>query len=383
MWIGTISLFVIISGSLFFLYQTQTRAQNDSGFTKNTETPPPIKEDKIYETTSTSDFVKPEVKLNNYEQFAADIKKANEENTSTISIQFFGDIMLDRSVAKNIGKKGLDYLFEYFYGPEKGLYHHANLIVANLEGPFAPSRVPTTKSIAFRFDPILASQLKKYEFDVVSLANNHTLDMGKQNVDFTRETLKKQNIGFFGYQTKENKDLTWIAEIPSKEDKVAFIGLNNTDHPLDMSKVSEAIIDAKQKAKYVIVFMHWGVEYKRISRDQERNLARLLIDKGVDVVIGAHPHVVQEMELYKEKPIFYSLGNFIFDQYFSTETQEGISVGLILQDGKVKQISVFPFYGQKSQIRLMEGSRLQKFFEWWNKNSRINSKKFEKGRLKI
>lgn len=321
--------------------------------------------------------------LDHYEQFAEDIKQANIKNSSTISIQFFGDIMLDRNVAKNMGTKGLDYLFQNIAGESKGLYHHADLLVANLEGAFATTRVPTTKSIAFRFDPKLAAQLKRYQFDVVSLANNHSLDMGWKNVDFTEKTLAENGVGYFGTQTKEGKDLTWIAEIPGKQDKVAFVGLNNTDHALNMPQVYEAIKDAQEKARYVIVFMHWGVEYKRISREQERTLARTLLDKGASAVIGAHPHVIQEMELYKGKPIFYSLGNFVFDQYFSEETQEGISTGLILQDGVVKQISIFPFYGVKSQLQLMEGDRQAKFFEWWNKNSRIDGKKFENGKLKI
>jgi poly-gamma-glutamate synthesis protein (capsule biosynthesis protein) len=129
--------------------------------------------------------------------------------------------------------------------------------------------------------------------------------------------------------------------------------------------------------------MHWGIEYKNISNDAQRNLAHLLIDKGVDAVIGAHPHVVEEAELYKNKPIFYSLGNFIFDQYFSEETQEGLSVGLILQDGAVKSAYLFPMYGVKSQVQLMEEERRDKFLEWFNENSRMGGKKFVEGKIQF
>jgi poly-gamma-glutamate synthesis protein (capsule biosynthesis protein) len=320
---------------------------------------------------------------NHYTQFKNDILAANQTNSSTISIQFFGDIMLDRNVAKNMGKDGLDYVFKNFYGEDKGLYPITDLTVANHEGPYAPARVPTTKSIAFRFDPSLALSLKKYGFTAVSLANNHSLDMGWKNVDFTEQNLDKNNIGHFGNQLKENKTLTWISKIPGKKDQVAFIGLNNTDHPLDMPKVYEAIKDAKQHSRYVIVFMHWGIEYKNISNDAQRNLAHLLIDKGVDAVIGAHPHVVEEAEIYKNKPIFYSLGNFIFDQYFSEETQEGLSVGLILQDGRVKNVYIFPFYGVKSQVQLMEKEKRDKFLDWFNGNSRLGGKKFVEGKMEM
>jgi poly-gamma-glutamate synthesis protein (capsule biosynthesis protein) len=207
--------------------------------------------------------------------------------------------------------------------------------------------------------------------------------MGWKNVDFTEKTLDQNNVGHFGNQLKENKTLTWISKIPGKKDQVAFIGLNNTDHPLDMLKVYEAIKDAKQHARYVIVFMHWGVEYKNISNNAQRNLAHLLIDKGVDAVIGAHPHVVEEAEMYKNKPIFYSLGNFIFDQYFSKETQEGLSVGLILQDGVVKSAYLFPMYGVKSQVQLMEGERRDMFLKWFNENSRLGKEKFLQGKLDL
>jgi poly-gamma-glutamate synthesis protein (capsule biosynthesis protein) len=320
---------------------------------------------------------------NHYTNFASDIKAVNTADPAAISIQFFGDMMLDRNVAKMMGDKGLDYLFERLAGEDKGLYHHADLLIANLEGAFAPARVPTTKSIAFRFDPKLAADIKRYQFDAVSSANNHSLDMGWANVDFTKKTLRENGIGWFGTQTKESKDLTWVAEIPGKIDKVAFIGLNNTDHPLDMPKVTEAIKDAKEKARYVIVFMHWGVEYKRISRQQERDLAHRLIDNGVTAVIGAHPHVIQEMELYEGKPIFYSLGNFIFDQYFSTDTQQGLSVGMILENGAAKTVYAFPLQGEKSQVELMEPAKRDEFLDWFNTNSRLGDNKFVQGKLEL
>ncbi len=296
--------------------------------------------------------------------------------TPITTLQFFGDIMLDRSVAKAMGNRGLEYLFEKLKGQENRFFYGMDLLVANLEGPFAKTRVSTTKSIAFRFDPALAPELKEYGFDVLSLANNHTLDMGWANVDFTHETLNKNDLGHFGDQIREGKEFTWFENLPATNEKIAFIGLNNTDHPLDMDKVRESITDAKAKARYVIAFMHWGPEYQRISREQERVLARQLIDLGVTTVVGAHPHVVQEIELYKGKPIFYSLGNFIFDQYFSKETQEGLSVGLVLQDGEVKKIYTFPIFGEKSQVQLMKGVRKAAFDEWVRNNSRVPADAF-------
>lgn len=266
--------------------------------------------------------------------------------SKSVSLQFFGDMMLERNVARAMGTSGLDYLLGDLRGKENRFFAGMDLIVANLEGPFAPARIQTSKSIAFRFDPALAGQLKKYNFGAFSLANNHLLDMGWKNLDFTKKILEQNDLGYFGDQWREGPEYTLL------EGSVAFIGINNTDHNLDMKKLKEALDEARHNAEYVIVMPHWGVEYQQTSNQNQRDLAHWLIDNGADAVVGSHPHVTQEMKIYKDAPIFYSLGNFIFDQYFSKETQEGLSVGLILQDGKVKKIYQFPFYGEKSKVRL-------------------------------
>ncbi len=300
-----------------------------------------------------------------------------------ISLQLFGDMMIERSVERNFGKSGLDYVFKNLKGQENRFFYGVDLLLANLEGPFAPARVPTTKSIAFRFNPDLAPQLKRYGFTGFSLSNNHGLDMGFKNYDFTKKILTDNGLTYFGHQTKEGAEYTWVAgEKEGLPEKVAFIGINNTDHPLNMAKVKSAIDAAKKEARYVIVYAHWGNEYQRISHQTQRDLGHWLIDNGVTAVVGMHPHVIQEMEIYKGQPIFYSLGNFVFDQYFSKDTQEGVSVGLNLQDGQVKDVYVFPFYGVKSQDSLMSGKRQTDFFTWWNKNSRLGEKTFENNKLK-
>lgn len=322
-----------------------------------------------------------------YRQFLSDVETQKFSDKSTISLQFFGDIMLDRNVAKVMGKSGLDYIFDNLKKPEDHLFGGTDLLIANLEGPFAQKRVPTSKSIAFRFDPILAAQLNRYGFSGVSLANNHTYDMGRANVAFTRETLKKADIGFFGDELIESKDLTWYWATPTTSEAVpvtiAFIGLHNTYHNLDLVKTEAAIKDATEKADYVVVNIHWGEEYERISNKKQRDRAHWLIDKGVDVVIGHHPHVIEEMEIYKDKPIFYSLGNFIFDQYFSKDTQEGLSVGLTFANGKVAGIYLFPFYSVKSQVYPMKDKRRDEFLTWMSKNSRLGDKKITAGKIDL
>lgn len=288
------------------------------------------------------------------------------------SLQFFGDIMLDRSVAKVMGSDGLDYLFANLHGQENRFFEGQHILMANLEGPFAPTRVPTTKSIAFRFDPKLAKDLKSYGFDGFTLANNHTVDMGWKNVDFTKQVLKDSGLGSFGNQYDEGVDDIYIAgEEQNLPFKIAFIGLNTVGHELDMSVVKQMIIKAKQQAKFLIINIHWGQEYSLKSNKFQQDLGHQLIDMGADAIIGHHPHVVEEMEVYNGHPIFYSLGNFIFDQYFSKETQEGISVGLIINDDGRINWHVFPFFSKKSQVQLMLGKQREEFMGWFEKDSRI------------
>jgi poly-gamma-glutamate synthesis protein (capsule biosynthesis protein) len=106
---------------------------------------------------------------------------------------------------------------------------------------------------------------------------------------------------------------------------------------------------------------------------------RWLIDNGATIVVGHHPHVVQEIEIYKGKPIIYSLGNFVFDQYFSKDTQEGLSVGVVFKEGRVSALHLFPFFGVRSQVELMTGEKRKTFLDWMKKNSRLEGALLEDG----
>lgn len=312
-----------------------------------------------------------------YQLFADDVFHAKQADSSVVALQFFGDIMLDRNVAKAMGTKGLDYIFEKVKDPDNQLFGAADLLIANLEGPFAPRRMATSKEIAFRFDPALAKELKFHGFTAFNLANNHVLDMGRFNAAFTRKVLTGQGLGHFGDELLEGKIFTWVAT--TTPERVAFLGFHATYRRPDRIKAAAALADAHRRARYVIVNVHWGIEYSRTSTPQQQEFAHWLIDKGADAVIGHHPHVVEEMEMYKGKPIFYSLGNFIFDQYFSAATQEGLSVGLILSGGKIQSVHLIPFHSKKSQVQLMAGKRREKFLEWMNKNSRLDDRSIING----
>ncbi len=302
------------------------------------------------------------------------------------SILFFGDMMLDRNVAVRIKEHSADWLFSALAGEENRFFYGMDDIHVNLEGPFANSRRYTTKSIAFRFDPALIPTLKKYNFSIFDLANNHALDMGKAGFQESKDNLTKANLTFYGDGYGMSDDALKIKQVD--DFKIAFIGLNDTFYPLPTDKITNLIKQAKKTSDFAIVSIHWGEEYKFLkSNKRQQKLARDMIDAGADAIIGHHPHVVQEMEIYsppqsfgearKNKPIFYSLGNFIFDQYFSTETQQGLAIGLVLSKGGQQSIYVFPLQSVQSQVKLMSGETLNNFFTQFTDKSRLNGYNFE------
>ncbi|KKQ40600.1 MAG: hypothetical protein US58_C0016G0012 [Candidatus Magasanikbacteria bacterium GW2011_GWA2_37_8] len=301
--------------------------------------------------------------------------KGDKTNNKIASVLFFGDMMLDRNVKKQTDKNGADYLFTKLAGQENRFFLGIDEISANLEGPFANSRRATTKSIAFRFEPKLIYTLKKYNFSIFTLANNHSLDMGKAGFAEGKANLAKAGINFYGQQLYINNDSLLVKKVGDYN--IGYIGLDDTITKVDIKKVKLLIDQTKNNgANFIVTNIHWGEEYKEISNTNQRNLAHQLIDAGVDVIIGHHPHVVQEMEIYKNRPIFYSLGNFIFDQYFSVSTQQSLAVGLIFTDKKISTY-VFPLKGINSQAQQMEYEIGKKYFEKWILKSRLGNYKFD------
>lgn len=317
-----------------------------------------------------------------------------EANTEKVaSLLFFGDMMLDRNVAKRISENGADYIFTKLAGEENRFLKGVDIIHANLEGPFANYRRPTTKEIAFQFNPELISTLKKYNFNLFSVANNHTLDMGSAGLAESKENLTNAGLEFYGDGYDIGQDATLFKEIGGV--KIGFVGFNDTYFPLSEEKIINKIKLAKAQSDLVVVNIHWGSEYKVLKSNQrQQSLAHLMIDNGADIIIGHHPHVVQEMEIYKDKPIFYSLGNFVFDQYFSQETQEEMGVGLVCHcedegqsnpnDVKISQcqkkslsIYVFPLQSVNSQISQMPPENGKIWFKNFVDSSRLNGYNFD------
>jgi len=216
--------------------------------------------------------------------------------------------------------------------------------------------------------------LKKYNLTIFNNANNHSYDMGSSGFEQSKENLRRDGLLFYGSQYSVDNG-SMITQKGGDYD-IAFIGVNDTNSPVDTWKVKELIARAEREADYTILNIHWGQEYKEVSNSRQRSLARAFIDAGVDAIIGHHPHVIQEMEIYKDRPIFYSLGNFVFDQYFSTPTQRGLGVGLTFEDNSIS-VKIFPFKGVRSQVVLLNDTGKNSWKQGWLVKSRLNGYIFD------
>jgi poly-gamma-glutamate capsule biosynthesis protein CapA/YwtB (metallophosphatase superfamily) len=271
------------------------------------------------------------------------------------SIIFAGDIMLGRSVAGLIKTNGSDYPFAKI----KDIISSADEAIANLEGPLTAINNDPTNLMRFHFDPALANELSGVGFDAVSLANNHSLDQGSEGLADTKKNLTAVGIKYFGDPARADGNVYYFT---ADGKKIAVIGFQMVYGNLDPAGYAKAISDAKKNADVVIVMPHWGIEYQHIINQTQKSFAHQFIDAGADIVVGSHPHVVEGIEIYKNKPIFYSLGNLVFDQYFSTDTQEGMMIRLNFIGDK-ETIYLLPYNIPHSQPVLADGAAKAKMLQ--------------------
>lgn len=297
-----------------------------------------------------------------------------ENNYNNIlNFLFFGDLMIDRHVKELIDEKDLDYIFEKFKGEENRFFRGIDMISVNLEGAVTDngSHYAPQMSYDFAFEPDLINQLKEYNFNFFNLANNHFADQGQRGIEETRRNLDTLGFNYSGCMDKKVDECSFkIIELNGYQ--IGMVGFSMVYGKFNQVEANQIISDLKNKTDLVIVNIHWGAEYTHYYNNLQQSIARDFVDNGADMIIGHHPHVVQGMEIYQEKPIFYSLGNFIFDQYFSEDTQEGLGVGIStvfnVNNELEYKIYLYPFQAVNGQNILMNQKNsskfLQEFIQW-------------------
>lgn len=291
-------------------------------------------------------------------------RKGSPIEDKRVSMLFFGDIMLDRHVGEKIKQKGNDYPLAKIAGQENRFFSGIDLISANLEGAVTDrgAHYAPILSNDFAFSSDLVAVFKKLKFNFFNLANNHLTDQGQQGVEETRDNLDKLELSYSGCADGQVADCS--SKIIEKENmKIGMAGFSMVYKNFDLAEAVNAIKELKTKTDLVVVNIHWGEEYNHDFNKNQQQTAYALIDAGANIIIGHHPHVVEGLEIYKGKLIFYSLGNFIFDQYFSTDTQEELSVGIDFSLNKGFKVFLFPLISKISQPELMKGKQKRDFLE--------------------
>ena len=259
---------------------------------------------------------------------------------------FVGDMMLTRGVGASV-KKNWDGDYNKPFENVQEL-KDADILFGNLEGPVSDVGNNVGSKYSFRMDPEILLAMKNAGFDIVSFANNHVGDWnvnafkdtlarlynneilktgaGINNTEVQTPTIIEKNGIKFGFLGLSDVGPAWME---AGDDKAGILLATNPHLP-------EIIKNAKSESDILIVSIHWGDEYKTIHNRRQESLAKIIIDNGADIVIGHHPHVIQDIGEYKGKPIVYSLGNFIFDQYFSTNTMRGMLFEIKYEDKILK-----------------------------------------------
>lgn len=291
----------------------------------------------------------------------AKVKKTDQP----LSIMAFGDVMLSRYVRTLMDENGVDYPFRKIQNPATLFAEGANVVFGNLEGPVDGHGTKGGTSMVFSFNEDIGEILKNFGFTMLSIANNHALDQGRDGRQNTIDTLTNSGLGWCGNSTEVDPQSVYYSTVGDK--KFAFICFHSAISYLDLNAANDLIRAVRPNVDYLVVSIHWGVEYQhKPNYEMQVKPGHDFIDAGADFVIGHHPHVVQSFEVYNGKLIFYSLGNFVFDQYWSTDTQEELAIGIILtkiEDSIKSKVYLFPMKSERSQSRMMSEEEKAKWVE--------------------
>jgi poly-gamma-glutamate synthesis protein (capsule biosynthesis protein) len=267
----------------------------------------------------------------------------SKKSDDGINILLTGDIMLGRYIETLRAKKGGDFPFSNM--PEiittaKSLLKvdTLDIVAGNLEGPITDKQI-AYGDMTFIFKPETAALLKKVGFTTLNLANNHTFNQGRSAYTETRTALTQVGISPFGKPDEVSREFSFTSYNFDGE-SLGFLGIDDVDFKMDKDAAINLIKELSQEVDTLIVSIHWGTEYVKTASTSITETAHDFVDAGADMIWGHHPHVVQNSEIYNGAPIYYSLGNFVFDQYWSQETQKGLTLAVKVQDGEVSAYEI-------------------------------------------
>jgi poly-gamma-glutamate capsule biosynthesis protein CapA/YwtB (metallophosphatase superfamily) len=250
----------------------------------------------------------------------------------TVTLNAVGDVMLGRSVMSKSVSAG-DFRYPFLKTAER--VQNADITVANLENPIIENCPKHDSGFKFCAVPEMLEGLTFAGIDIVSLANNHTLNYGREGFEETKKHLTERGIGYVGDGNLEVRNINGTS--------YGFLGFNLVDRGINNSEL-DLIKESANSSDVLAVMVHWGQEYKSEANSFQVDSAQKIVDAGADLIIGAHPHWAQNVEHIESKPVYYSLGNFVFDQMWSEETKKGIMVGITFDGTEIISETTYQIY---------------------------------------
>jgi len=290
------------------------------------------------------------------EDFIKKLFKEEVKPEAQVKVLFVGDIMMDRSIRTRA--ENLSYSF--YFTCASSTFAKYDFVVANLEStvtnyPSVSQGKPQTDYDHFRFtiDPKALVAMKQAGINVLGVDNNHIRDFGDEGIEMTRKNILEAGLNYFGDPANENYSNLRLEKNGLAFNLVSFNEFfgSQTKTLKNIKKVLNHNVETDPtiiKDEPIIIFSHWGDEYVETPQ-RVKDWARNFIEAGADVVIGTHPHVSQGTEIYKDKTIVYSLGNFIFDQYWMEEVRKGQAVEVILNKDGISSTKVFEVFLDKER----------------------------------
>jgi poly-gamma-glutamate capsule biosynthesis protein CapA/YwtB (metallophosphatase superfamily) len=240
-----------------------------------------------------------------------------------ITLILLGDIMLGRTVEIKSSEVG-DFTYPFKKTADK--LKAADITFANLENPIIEDCPRHEVGFKFCATPKMLDGLVYSGMDIVSLANNHSGNYGEGGIKETERYLESAGIRYVEQGS--------LAVVEAKGVKFGFLGFDYV-FKKPKEKDYQLVIDSKAKVDILIISPHWGTEYTSEPTNEQREWAKRFVDSGADIIVGHHPHWVQTVEYINGRPVYYSLGNFIFDQMWSEKTKKGMLVKLDFENGVI------------------------------------------------
>lgn len=256
-------------------------------------------------------------------------KSADKQGTK---ILFVGDMFFDRYIRQVSEKHGEDFLFTCV----EPLIRRADIVVGNLEGPIteypstsAGTIIGSAENYRFTFPTTTALLLAKYHVGIVNIGNNHIGNYGQEGIRSTHEILSAAGVQYFGGLSGDSP----IYRTELGGERLSFVNYNQFGGDTVENVVTQ-ISKEHTSGRIVIVYTHWGVEYASVTPEMV-TAAHAFTEAGASLIVGSHPHVILPSENIGNTTTYYSLGNFIFDQYFDPRTTHGLTVMITVTNGKI------------------------------------------------